>query len=55
MIKEIAHALLPTEYGDFVIYGFEDKERKEEIVVLTAGDMQSKDSLLIRIHSKCLT
>ncbi len=55
LIKRIAEAKLPTEYGDFklVIYG-SDIESAEH-VALIKGDVKGKKNVLVRVHSECLT
>jgi GTP cyclohydrolase II len=59
-LSQAAEANFPTEYGLFRIYGFEgrfrapDRDRLEEAVVLTMGDLAGPPPLL-RIHSQCLT
>ena len=54
--NNISSANLPTKYGDFKIYGFENEEKSEHHVALTMGDVfNSKTPVLIRIHSECLT
>ena len=52
-IQKIAEAKLPTHWGDFMVFAFEDKKLNEEHLLLYMGELQN-DSLL-RIHSQCLT
>jgi GTP cyclohydrolase II len=54
-IKYVASATLPTKWGQFTIYGFEDEETRKEHVALALGDIDSDEPLLCRIHSECLT
>ena len=49
-----ADAFLPTEFGNFRIRVTVDEEGSEHCLVY-AGDLQSVDAPLIRIHSECLT
>ena len=49
-----ADAFLPTEFGNFRIRGTVDEDGSEHCLVY-AGDLQSVDAPLIRIHSECLT
>jgi len=46
---------LPTQWGQFTIYGFEDEETGKEHVALALGDISQDQPLLCRIHSECLT
>ena len=45
---------LPTEFGNFRIRVTVDEDGNEHCLVY-AGDLQSADAPLIRIHSECLT
>lgn len=45
---------MPTEYGDFELSLFEDQDQKEHLL-LSKGDIQSGEPLLVRIHSECMT
>ncbi len=61
-VKFVASASLPTQWGQFIIHGFEDTETGKEHVALVLGELQSAESagseeepLLCRIHSECLT
>ena len=49
-----ADAFLPTEFGNFRIRVTVDADGSEHCLVY-AGDLQSADAPLIRIHSECLT
>jgi GTP cyclohydrolase II len=53
--KMVAHAKLPTRYGDFTIYGFEGHGPLDEAVALVRGNLKSKPAPLVRVHSQCLT
>jgi len=50
-----AHAVLPTRYGKFTIYGFEGRGPHEEAVALVRGKLNGKAAPLVRVHSQCLT
>lgn len=46
---------LPTIFGDFELTLYEDNEKKENLL-LSKGDIRhSKQPILVRIHSECLT
>src|SRR5580765_2798261 len=55
MVKQIADAKLPTDYGDFRIHVFENLLDKTEHVALVKGDITSGQNVLVRVHSQCLT
>ena len=54
-VNFIASAILPTQWGQFTIYGFEDVETGKEHVALAMGNLEQGGPLLCRIHSECLT
>lgn len=54
-VNFISSAKLPTEWGLFTIYGFEDQETGKEHVALSLGEVRKQEPLLCRIHSECLT
>lgn len=54
-MKEVSHAHLPTEYGEFEIYGFQNIINGEHHVALTMGDIADGKPVLCRMHSECLT
>lgn len=55
VIERKAVAKLPTKYGDFSLYGYVNKINGEEHVAIVKGDVDSKEPILVRIHSECLT
>lgn len=48
-----AEARLPTEFGEFRVYAFEDGA--DEAVAVVLGELGAVASPLFRIHSQCLT
>jgi len=46
---------LPTQYGIFTAHGYADLYGEHEHVALTMGDIHSVPSVLVRVHSECLT
>jgi GTP cyclohydrolase II len=55
IVRLIAHAVLPTRYGQFTIYGFQGRDSKEEAVALVRGNLHGRKAPLVRVHSQCLT
>jgi GTP cyclohydrolase II len=53
--RMVAHAVLPTRYGQFTIYGFQGNGSQEEAVALVRGNLQGRTAPLVRVHSQCLT
>lgn len=52
-MRSIVATRLPTEWGTFLLHGFEAKDGDH--VALTIGDVGGDKPVLIRIHSECLT
>ena len=46
---------LPTEYGDFKLIPFIQKSNGLEHVALVKGEWSSDESVLVRVHSSCVT
>ena len=46
---------LPTEYGDFDIYGYVNDITGENHVALVKGDIGDGENVLCRVHSECMT
>jgi 3,4-dihydroxy 2-butanone 4-phosphate synthase / GTP cyclohydrolase II len=55
LVRRVASAALPTDYGEFRIHGFESLIDKETHVALVHGDVGDGEGVLVRVHSKCLT
>src|SRR5207249_4783715 len=55
LVKRVASAKLPTEYGDFHIHAFENQIDKNTHVALVRGDVGDGKDVLVRVHSCCLT
>lgn len=48
-------AKLPTKYGSFDIVSFKEEGSCKEHLVISMGELQSKENVLTRVHSECLT
>ena len=46
---------LPTEYGDFEMIAYTDKNSGEEHLALIKGEWDEKEPVLTRVHSSCIT
>lgn len=53
-VEHIASANLPTEYGTFTAWGFEDRESGAEHLALVS-EREPGEVPLVRLHSECLT
>jgi 3,4-dihydroxy 2-butanone 4-phosphate synthase/GTP cyclohydrolase II len=54
-IECVTKAKMPTRYGDFMIYGYQNKLNGEHHVALVKGDINDGEPVLCRVHSECLT
>lgn len=54
-IQFVASCRLPTQWGEFKMFGFEDTRSGQEHVALTMGDVDDGLPVLGRVHSECLT
>jgi GTP cyclohydrolase II len=52
--SETAHALLPTQFGEFIIHVYTGDDGVDHIA-LVHGDVKGKKNVLVRLHSSCLT
>ncbi len=55
LVKKITETDLPTRYGEFELHLYESVLDDMDYVALVMGDVSSRESVLVRIHSKCLT
>jgi 3,4-dihydroxy 2-butanone 4-phosphate synthase/GTP cyclohydrolase II len=55
LVRRIAEARMPTEWGDFTCYAYESLLDGEQHLALVRGAVQGEDNVLVRVHSECLT
>lgn len=55
LVKRIAEADLPTEYGTFKLIGYQNLVDERDHVALVKGDLAGHENVLVRMHSECLT
>ena len=55
LIQREAKAKLPTKFGEFDIYGYQNKLNGEHHLALVMGDVANGEPVLCRVHSECLT
>jgi len=53
-VKQVAEAVLPTRHGKFRVHAFVDEKGKEH-VALTRCAHAPHDTVIVRVHSRCLT
>jgi 3,4-dihydroxy 2-butanone 4-phosphate synthase/GTP cyclohydrolase II len=55
LVRRVADARVPTEWGDFTAYVYESLLDGEQHVALVKGAVQGEQDVLVRVHSECLT
>ena len=55
LVRRVAAAKLPTEYGEFLAVAFESGIDGETHVALVKGDIGDGENVVVRVHSRCLT
>ena len=55
LVRRVAEAALPTEFGDFRAVVFESVLNAEQHIALVYGDLEGVENVLVRVHSECLT
>jgi GTP cyclohydrolase II len=54
-VQLVAHAHLPSRFGDFELYGFYDAREDKEHTAMVRGDVAGKRGVPVRVHSECHT
>jgi 3,4-dihydroxy 2-butanone 4-phosphate synthase/GTP cyclohydrolase II len=54
-IERVATPKLPTKFGDFTLYGYQNKLDDKVHLALAMGDLATDEPVLTRVHSECLT
>src|SRR5699024_5064396 len=54
-VERLVETRMPTEFGDFQMYGYRHRIDGTEFVALTVGDVAGDGDVLVRVHSECLT
>ena len=55
LVKRVATAKLPTDYGEFMCHAFENQIDHQAHIALVRGDIGDGQDVLVRVHSSCLT
>ena len=55
LFKNVGHTLLPTQFGYFDMYIYQNIVSYESHAVLVCGDVVNNQSVPVRIHSSCVT
>jgi 3,4-dihydroxy 2-butanone 4-phosphate synthase/GTP cyclohydrolase II len=55
LVRRVAEARIPTDWGDFTCYAYESLIDGETHLAFVKGAVQGQDDVLVRVHSECLT
>lgn len=55
LIKEEVAVAMPTEWGDFKLKAYTQKNTGEQHLALYKGEWSEEEPVLVRVHSSCLT
>lgn len=54
-VVRAAKAKMPTRYGEFMVYGYQNTLNGEHHIALVKGDVEGGENVLCRVHSECMT
>ncbi len=54
-VRFAAEASLPSRFGEFRVYAFEDLDDGDEYAVVVKGDIKGYEGVPVRLHSQCFT
>ena len=55
LVKRVASARMPTEFGEFLVSAFENQVDHLTHTALVCGEIGDGHDVLVRVHSQCLT
>jgi len=55
LVRKVLKVKLPTKYGKFDLYLYEDIITGENHLALVKGDVNTDEPVLVRVHSQCIT
>jgi 3,4-dihydroxy 2-butanone 4-phosphate synthase/GTP cyclohydrolase II len=55
LVRRIAQPYLPTKYGKFKLFAYEEVNTGASHFALVKGDIKKAKSVLVRVHSECMT
>ncbi len=55
LVNRVAETKLPTKYGEFKALAYKSEIDPDEHLALVMGDISGDESVLVRVHSECLT
>ncbi len=55
LVKDIATAKIPSEFGDFKIHVYENLSDGKEHLAIVKGEWNEDEAIPVRVHSECIT
>ncbi len=55
LLEKVASPNVPTDFGEFNVFGFSDKVFGKEFIAVVKGSVEGKENVLTRVHSACFT
>ncbi|MBI2835315.1 MAG: bifunctional 3,4-dihydroxy-2-butanone-4-phosphate synthase/GTP cyclohydrolase II [Acidobacteria bacterium] len=55
LVRRVASAGLPTDFGDFRVHAYQSVIDSETHIALVCGEIGDGQTMLVRVHSRCLT
>ncbi len=55
LVERVVSVRLPTEYGEFKAVAYRELLTEKQHLAVVKGDVRDKESVLVRVHSECLT
>ncbi|HEX2031350.1 MAG TPA: bifunctional 3,4-dihydroxy-2-butanone-4-phosphate synthase/GTP cyclohydrolase II [Actinomycetota bacterium] len=55
LVRQVAHATIPTMYGEFKAHAYESLVDDRVHVAMVLGEVGDGSQILVRVHSECLT
>ncbi len=55
LVHQVAEAKLPTSYGEFTAIAYKSDIDPDEHLALVMGNISTKEPVLVRVHSECVT
>ncbi|MGM0472100.1 MAG: bifunctional 3,4-dihydroxy-2-butanone-4-phosphate synthase/GTP cyclohydrolase II [Bacillota bacterium] len=55
LVQRVAEVEMPTKYGNFKAYSYEEDLGDDCHLALVKGDIENQEDVIVRVHSECLT
>jgi 3,4-dihydroxy 2-butanone 4-phosphate synthase/GTP cyclohydrolase II len=55
LVERLVYSTLPTRFGEFTLYLYEEKLTGKQHLALVRGEVAGAKNVLVRVHSSCIT